>query len=303
MKNGLAHETRCCDEMNGFIESSIPDKENRLHLVCKSGCDCLPGKPMHEGECIWVRMADVDANPKPIKWMVRCSDCKKEYNNHKTAQCPDCFPDKEKRCVCGEQVCLGGAEVEIGGVCHRPNNPCYHIERNPTTDILIEKKCNHQFWRDRNPPNCLNCGKTEAELDAEHISSLKQAAYEDGKAAVEADSESFCQTIVSSPEWAAWEKEVARRMAEHSKKESEFYTGCWDVDESRELGLISKGHWAAFVDFIREQSRQARTEKIIWILKDMRCINPDKPNEDGWPDYNKAVNELLSFLLSSLTKK
>lgn len=24
--------------------------------------------------------------------------------------------------------CLGGAEVEIGGVCHRPNNPCYVIE-------------------------------------------------------------------------------------------------------------------------------------------------------------------------------
>lgn len=32
---------------------------------------------------------------------------------------------EEKKCVCGEQVCLGGAEVEIGGVCHRPNNPCY----------------------------------------------------------------------------------------------------------------------------------------------------------------------------------
>ena len=39
--------------------------------------------------------------------------------------------DKPK-CVCGEQDILDGAEVEIGGVCHRPKNPCYIIE--PLTD-------------------------------------------------------------------------------------------------------------------------------------------------------------------------
>jgi len=32
------------------------------------------------------------------------------------------------KCVCGEQDIIGGAEVEIGGVCHRPKNPCYIIE-------------------------------------------------------------------------------------------------------------------------------------------------------------------------------
>ena len=26
------------------------------------------------------------------------------------------------------------------------------------------KKCEHQFWKDRNPATCLNCGKTEQEL-------------------------------------------------------------------------------------------------------------------------------------------
>ena len=32
------------------------------------------------------------------------------------------------KCVCGEQDIIGGAEVEIGGVCHRPKNPCYIIK-------------------------------------------------------------------------------------------------------------------------------------------------------------------------------
>ena len=41
-------------------------------------------------------------------------------------------PDSNPKCVCGEQDILGGAEVEIGGVCHRPKNPCYIIE--PLTD-------------------------------------------------------------------------------------------------------------------------------------------------------------------------
>ena len=44
-------------------------------------------------------------------------------------------PDSNPKCVCGEQDILGGAEVEIGGVCHRPKNPCYIIE--PLTDKNI----------------------------------------------------------------------------------------------------------------------------------------------------------------------
>jgi hypothetical protein len=33
----------------------------------------------------------------------------------------------KRKCVCGEQELLGNGELEIGGVCHRPNNPCYCI--------------------------------------------------------------------------------------------------------------------------------------------------------------------------------
>lgn len=28
----------------------------------------------------------------------------------------------------------------------------------------IDNMCDHIFWKDRNPPQCLNCGKTEREI-------------------------------------------------------------------------------------------------------------------------------------------
>ena len=32
-------------------------------------------------------------------------------------------------------------------------------------DILAEEKeCHHQFWKDGNPPQCFNCGKTKEEI-------------------------------------------------------------------------------------------------------------------------------------------
>ncbi len=39
--------------------------------------------------------------------------------------------------------------------------------------------CNHQFYKDRNPENCLNCGKTESELMAEHIEYVRQQARQE----------------------------------------------------------------------------------------------------------------------------
>ena len=32
-----------------------------------------------------------------------------------------------------------------------------------------QSSCNHQFWKDQNPPECFNCGKTKDELYKEHI--------------------------------------------------------------------------------------------------------------------------------------
>ena len=37
-----------------------------------------------------------------------------------------------------------------------------------------KSKCKHQFWKDRNPPGCMNCGKTEDELYGIVANPLKQ---------------------------------------------------------------------------------------------------------------------------------
>jgi hypothetical protein len=37
---------------------------------------------------------------------------------------------EEIKCVCGEQETFGG-EVEIGGICHRTENPCYVLSTPP----------------------------------------------------------------------------------------------------------------------------------------------------------------------------
>jgi len=62
--------------------------------------------------------------------------------------------------------------------------------------------------------------------------------------------DSFYKTVVGSPQWQLWEKEIARRMAAHNKKKSKIYTGCWDVDECLELGRISQDHWIDFCKYI-----------------------------------------------------
>ena len=46
------------------------------------------------------------------KWDKECKEAMKENN----------------KCACGMETTIGGADVEIGGVCHRVKNPCYIIE-------------------------------------------------------------------------------------------------------------------------------------------------------------------------------
>ena len=61
--------------------------------------------------------------------------------------------------------------------------------------------------------------------------------------------DSFYSTVVASPEWKAWYKEMMKRMKKASKTMN--YKGCYDIDESQECGVISKGHWAEFIKFIK----------------------------------------------------
>ena len=51
---------------------------------------------------------------------------------------------------------------------------------------------------------------------------------------------------MESVEWKNWEKEVARRMRTGK------YKGVYDVDECREIGVLSEKHWKSFVHFIRK---------------------------------------------------
>ena len=61
---------------------------------------------------------------------------------------------------------------------------------------------------------------------------------------------SFWGAIVQTPEWSAWEKEIARRMSNHNKKKSKTYTGCWDVAACRECGWLSVEHAKDFLKFV-----------------------------------------------------
>ena len=55
---------------------------------------------------------------------------------------------------------------------------------------------------------------------------------------------SFWKTIVESPQWKAWEREVGRRLSKNVVDQPVF-----DVDECREVGWFSSEHFAAFLDF------------------------------------------------------
>lgn len=60
---------------------------------------------------------------------------------------------------------------------------------------------------------------------------------------------SFWKTIVESPEWRAWEKEVSRRL--HTDTPTDVY----DVDECRECGWFSPSHFKAFLNFIQDEGK------------------------------------------------
>ncbi len=60
------------------------------------------------------------------------------------------------------------------------------------------------------------------------------------------------KTFFGSKEWQAWELEVAKRMHEQSENiDWKAYHGVWDVDEARELGIMSRGHFDDFIKFIK----------------------------------------------------
>jgi len=71
----------------------------------------------------------------------------------------------------GKKVFKAGEDLKENRPVYLKNDKVYHIYSKSEAKKLISQgqtgTCQHQFWKDRNPPQCLNCGKTEEELRKE----------------------------------------------------------------------------------------------------------------------------------------
>lgn len=61
----------------------------------------------------------------------------------------------------------------------------------------------------------------------------------------------FYKTITSSPQWKAWEEEQKQRLHNHVVNNSKKYTGCYDMPEVMECGIISQEHFQDFLKFVK----------------------------------------------------
>jgi len=73
---------------------------------------------------------------------------------------------------------------------------------------------------------------------------------------------SFWKTVIESPQWKEWEKEISHRVSEHIKNNSEIYEGCWDIDECQECGWISQGHFQDFIKFVKRQTAKEILDEV-----------------------------------------
>ncbi len=77
---------------------------------------------------------------------------------------------------------------------------------------------------------------------------------------------SYWKTVVESPQWKAWEKEVHKRV--HDQLGKDRMEGVYDIDECRECGFISAGHFQDFLKFIElEKNTNLRTAFNLYIAK------------------------------------
>ena len=61
--------------------------------------------------------------------------------------------------------------------------------------------------------------------------------------------------IIKSEDWTKWEEYQWRLLSKHFKKKSKRYTGCWDVNETMEIGKMSRGHLIAFCKFLINENQ------------------------------------------------
>ena len=66
-------------------------------------------------------------------------------------------------------------------------------------------RCDHMFWKDRNPPNCFNCGKTEIELWQEKIIQTRQEVLDE---AIEKIKEGSDTSKLNKLDWRNYENKI-----------------------------------------------------------------------------------------------
>ena len=87
-----------------------------------------------------------------------------------------------------ENCCMGG--------CGNIN--CDHCaEAQKEQQIISEKNCKHQFFKDRNPPECLNCQKTEQELfeEMKWIKEFEKTKFATGGGSSKENQDCFLRTL------------------------------------------------------------------------------------------------------------
>ncbi len=105
--------------------------------------------------------------------------------NFETDQITAIHPPKFKRYEVGDKVWWGKSIKVIQSVFDRFDylleGGIYatHFEILPYFEEEEEKvECNHQFWKDRNPPVCMNCGVTERCINQQKLTEyLKNREY------------------------------------------------------------------------------------------------------------------------------
>ena len=115
---------------------------------------------------------------------------------------------------------------------------------------------------------------------------------------------SFWKTVVTSPEWQAWEKENSRRMHE------EPIGNCFDVDECRECGWMSVEHFKEFIAFTNQKALSSFKAKVeenlerakrhskgagdIIFLRDGSPVPRGNNTEDCY--YNLAIIKAINII-------
>lgn len=142
------------------------------------------------------------------------------------------------------------------------NNPMTPIEEiNKSFEIWKKQgRTDEQIWAVQN----FLTGAGEKGIQSA-FEKIKKESYKEGKKDRESiyaipcsdgNHNSFWKSVVESPEWKEWEKEVARRFSIGRHNEKGNWTGppVFDVDECREVGWISNKHFAEFLNFCRGQA-------------------------------------------------